>query len=271
MTHRLCSSIRQRRRRNRAVSPVDLPAPVYDDGMVVLYHADARDLAGRIRADLVIADPPYGETSLEWDRWLSDWPGLLDASSMWCFGSMRMFIERGDEFREAGWRLSQDLVWEKHNGSSFHADRFKRVHEAVTHWYRGAWADIHHETPTTPDARAMVVRRKQRPSHTGEIAYSTYVSHDGGPRLMRSVIYSRSCHGYALHPTQKPTAVIEPLIVYGCPPGGLVLDPFAGSGSSLLAARATGRRAVGIEVREEYVEAAISRLAQGTLDFAGTG
>src|SRR4051794_29843617 len=100
----------------------------------VIYHADCREILGDLAPTVAIADPPYGETSLEWDRWVDGWPDLVRGDSMWCFGSMRMFLERGAEF--AGWKLSQDLVWEKHNGSGFHADRFKRVHENVLHWYR---------------------------------------------------------------------------------------------------------------------------------------
>ncbi len=70
------------------------------------------------------------------------------------------------------------------------------------------------------------------------------------------------------HPTEKPTGILEPLIAYGCPIGGTVLDLFAGSGSTLDAARLIGRRAVGIEMREDYCEIAAKRLAQDTL-FGG--
>src|SRR3546814_7972972 len=58
---------------------------------------------------------------LAWDRWPDGWPALAAkvASSMWCFGSMRMFLDRAPEF--ADWKLSQDYVWEKHNGSGFAA------------------------------------------------------------------------------------------------------------------------------------------------------
>lgn len=241
-----------------------------DDTGLALYLGDCRDILPTLdlQADCIVTDPPYAETSLAWDRWPDGWPTLAAsvASSMWCFGSMRMFLDRAPEF--ASWKLSQDVVWEKHNGSGFHADRFKRVHETATHWYRGDWRNCHHEVPTTQDAVARAVRSKGRPAHMGERKRNTYVSTDGGPRLMRSVIQARSTHGHAIHPTQKPIGILDPLIRYACPEGGLVVDPFAGSGSTLDAARQSGRRAIGIEANEEYAERAARRLSALTLPAA---
>lgn len=241
----------------------------YEDDLVTLHHGKCEDILPTLgQFDAAIVDPPYGETSLGWDKWIPELPGLLaeHTRSMWCFGSMRMFLAHGGDF--ADWRLSQDVVWEKHNGSGFSADRFKRVHEIATHWYHGDWASIHHATPVTMDATRRQVRRKERPAHTGVIADSTYASEDGGPRLMRSVIYGRSMHGRALHPTEKPGVILEPLIEYAVPVGGSFVDPSAGSGSSLAIAKARGLRAVGIEVSEAYCEIAARRLAQESL-FGG--
>jgi site-specific DNA-methyltransferase (adenine-specific) len=246
--------------------------PYYSDDLVTLYHGDCREFGEWTDVDAVIADPPYGQTSLPWDQWPMGWPGALAAAvlstaPLWCFGSLRMFLDHARQFDL--WKLAQDIVWEKHNGSSFHADRFRRVHEQAAQWYRGDWDDVYREPQYTNDATARTVRRKERPAHMGEIADSTYTSHDGGPRLQRSVLYVRSEHGRATHPTQKPLGILEPLIRYSCPPGGLVLDPFSGSGSTLLAAKHCGRRAVGIEIDEQYCEGAAERLAQGVLTFGG--
>jgi len=242
-----------------------MSAPYYEDESVTLWHGDSLELAPSMTADCIVTDPPYGETSLEWDRWPDGWPFVLAGctNSMWVFGSMRMFLDRRNEF--GLWQLSQDVVWEKHNGSGFMADRFRRVHEHATHWYRGDWGSVYKDPQTTNDATARTVRRKGRPTHTGDIGTGTYTSLDGGPRLMTSVLYAPSMHGRAIHPTEKPTGILEPLIAYACPPGGLVLDPFAGSGSTLDAARSTGRRAIGIEAREDYCEAIANRLSQGVL------
>jgi site-specific DNA-methyltransferase (adenine-specific) len=244
--------------------------PYYSDSTVSLYLGDMRELLPELApvADACVADPPYGETSLAWDRWPDGWPSLVSSHtrSMWCFGSMRMFLDRRDEF--AGWKLSQDIVWEKHNGTGFAADRFKRVHEHALHFYRGPWGSVHHQAVREdyhgPDKHARA--RTARTPHTGEIGAYSYV--DDGKRLARSVIKHQSVRG-GIHPTEKPAAILSPLIEYAVPADGLVLDPFAGSGSTLLAARSLGRRAIGIEGDEKYCERAARRLAEPDLLFGG--
>jgi site-specific DNA-methyltransferase (adenine-specific) len=247
--------------------------PYYQSDTITIYRGDCLALLLQLGAgsvDVVITDPPYGDTALAWDtpvkRWLPLLEPVLKASgSLWCFGSLRMFLSQAAEF--AGWRLAQDVVWEKHNGSKFHADRFKRVHEHLVQFYPAStkWSAVYKAPVTTNDATRRSVRRKQRPPHLGRIDSGYYRSEDGGPRLMRSVLYARSCHGYAVHPTQMPVEVVLPLMEYSCPPGGLVLDPFMGSGTTLVAARQSGRRAIGIEVEEQYCELAVKRLTERAL------
>lgn len=242
---------------------------VYEDEWVTLHHANYRDHLEGLRADAVITDPPYGETSLAWDVWPTGW--LADAAeisdALWCFGSFKMFMENSAEFY-ASWKLSQDLVWEKHNGSSLANDRFRRVHELPTFWYRGRWADIRHVVPTTDDATARTVRRKAKPAqHQGERGASVFTSVDGGPRLMRSVLYVRSEHGRAIHPTQKPVGIVAPLIEYSVPPGGMVVDLFGGSATTAVVARQMGRRCIVFEGRKDYALRAAKRLAQQTFVF----
>jgi site-specific DNA-methyltransferase (adenine-specific) len=247
--------------------------PYYADDTVTLFHGDMREVIPvlGLQADLVVADPPYGCTPLPWDRWPDGWPGVLAATgfrSLWCFGSMRMFLDRRDEF--AAWQLSQDIVWEKANGTSFASDRFKRVHEVATHWYRGAWRDVCHQTPRVPAGAGADIHHRRlsphekRARHLGATAGFTYV--DDGTRLTRSILRHQSVRGG--HPTEKPIALLDSLIRYACPPGGTVLDPFAGSGSTAEAARFSGRRAVLIEADERYCEAIAQRMSQAPLPLA---
>lgn len=203
----------------------------------MIHVGDCRDVLPTLPAaiaDCCITDPPYGDTSLEWDSICLGWiehvaRALKPTASIWVFGSMRFLVPVFAEMAALGFRYSQDIVWEKQNGTGFHNDRFRRVHEHAVMFYRGAWADVYHDPQYTNDARAKVVRRKARPAHTGNIDAGHYVSEDGGPRLMRSVMEVRNEHGRAIHPTQKPLELLLPLIRYSCPPGGTVLDPFAGS------------------------------------------
>jgi site-specific DNA-methyltransferase (adenine-specific) len=187
---------------------------------------------------------------------------------MWCFGSLRFFSCGPGRDLFTRWKLSHDVIWEKHNGAGFQADRFRRVHEIVGHFYPSdvPWEAIYKSVQTTPDAARRTVRRKKtRPSTFGARGESAYASVDGGPRLARSVQRHHSMHGEALHPTEKPMPLLEKLIAYATPGLATVLDPFMGSGSTLDAARTVGCKAIGIEIEEKYCEIAAKRLAQGVL------
>lgn len=131
--------------------------------------------------DLVLTDPPYGETSLAWDKWPIGWlKGLRRVmaphASLWMFGSQQMFLKHGSEIAAAGFRYAQDVIWEKHNGSGNHADRFRRVHEHAVQFYPAdrKWATIFKKPLFTDDAVARVVRRKKKGRHIGEISASTH-------------------------------------------------------------------------------------------------
>lgn len=248
---------------------MSLQTPYYDEAGITIYHGNCLEIIPMLEpVDLVLTDPPYGETSLEWDFYCAQWTdkdyiALKPSGSLWVFGSFRSFLLHAYSWRH--WKFSQDVVWEKQNGSGFHADRFKRIHEHVCQFYRGEWDSVYKKPVMTMDATAKQTRRKSRPTHTGYIDNTPFVSFDGGPRLMKSIFSANNCHGYADHPTQKPVAVLIPLLNYSCPPNGIVLDPFMGSGSTLRAAKDLGLRCIGIEAVEKYCEIAVRRLAQEVL------
>jgi site-specific DNA-methyltransferase (adenine-specific) len=240
--------------------------PFYENAGIVIYHGDCREVLPQLAldVDVTVCDPPTGETSLEWDRWPVGWVGCVPCDSLWSFGTLRMFRAHFAEFAE--WKLAQDVVWEKHNGTGMMADRFRRVHEQVAHFYRGKWSQVFHEAQKTFDATARTIRRKQKPSHWSKIKSGYFVAIDGGPRLMRSVLRIRSEHGRAENETQKPLELLRHLLAYSCPAAGLVLDPMCGAGSTLVAAKSLAMRAIGIETRESQCEIAARRCSQ-VLEF----
>lgn len=245
--------------------------PYYQDDLVTLYHGDSLDYFADKEnwGDAIITDPPYGETALSWDSWPANWPTRLAkvAPAMWCFGSFRMFMERRDDFRS--WKFSHEIVWRKNVGSGFTTDKFRRVHELATFWYQGEWRSIRHEVPRVPamDGFKGSVHRGKAGAHTGRINDITWT--DDGTRLTTTVIDVNNTKGYAVHPTQKPVGIVSPLIEYSVHPRGTVVDPFAGSGTTLLAAKLLGRKSVGVEADEGYCEAAALRLSQGSFDLEG--
>lgn len=237
---------------------------------VTLYQGDCREILPTFPSasvDCCIADPNYVETSLPWDKRCDGWiPALArvlkPASSIWVFGSLRSLVPVFAEMAEHGFTYSQEIVWEKQNGSCFHADRFRRVHELVVLFYRGQWRDVYHDPQyDVGSARRRVIRRKMRPTHHGLRNNIPYVSEDGGDRLMRSVLQIRNEHGRAIHPTQKPVELVLPLLRYSCPPGGTALDCFAGSGTTGVAARIEHRDAILIEKDPTHAAVLRQRLA----------
>src|ERR1044072_6756507 len=156
--------------------------------------------------DACVTAPPYGETSLRWDRWVDGWPTLLAerTSRMWCFGTLGMFMDHAAEF--AGWRRPRSIVWEKHNGSNFAKDFFNVVHELGGYFYRGPWGGAHEGGPRAPRAgpdkrggggpgggrrrrrgggQNRRVRPRRAPPHPGGLG--AVGAMEAGPRLLRSV------------------------------------------------------------------------------------
>lgn len=234
--------------------------PYFDESGVTLYHGDCLDVLPALKAGSVAAlvtDPPYGMLdgrgkrikrgteqvafySGEWDRNL---PLSWAAPALAVLAPSRWFVAFTDglgtaalweAFEAHGGRGKQLFYWVKNNCAPTPRPNFvSSVEVAVCGtkgagkvWFGGASARNYYESPfTTADERA---------------------TREG-------------------HPTQKPVGLMATLIRATTAEAETVLDPFAGSGTTLVAARRLGRRAVGIEREERYCEMAAKRLAQREL------
>lgn len=220
--------------------------PYYADELVALYHGKCEEITEWLSADVLVTDPPYG---IGWSSpagWTNAYgggsskaqPGIANDSdigvrdeALAAWGG-RLAVIFGDLNRPRPQRTVQTLIYEKSDDAGIrgaHAG-FRRDVEAI--FLVGPW-------PVGVGGRSSVLRSN------GRVA---------GPRGMAIR------HG---HPHAKPVDVMETLIT-ACPPG-VIADPFAGSGSTLVAARNLGRSAVGVEIEERYCERAARRLSQMTL------
>jgi len=131
-----------------------------------------------------------------------------------------------------------------------HADRFLQA-------YRSAGFRIvgHLAFPKRYSSSSKFLRYQH------ECAYLLAKGYPALPKATIGDVIDWTYSGNKLHPTQKPLSVLLPLVETFSAPGGLVLDPFAGSGSTLLAARTLGRRYLGVELDAGYHAAAIGRLS----------
>lgn len=254
-----------------------MPEPYYADEHVQLYLGDCRAVlpALDVAPAGCVTDPPYGETCASWDRWPDGWIAavadvLPAAASLWCFGSARMFLQHGHEFTGSGWKFAQEALWVKRNGSGpTSRDRLVKIHEWAYHWYRGRWSELNHEwerEQAAPD-KGVVRKSATAAAHQRPGRQNTWT--DDGTRQARSVTYLIECPSVRYqqrHQDEKPLAAVIPLVRECTPPGGLVLDCFAGSGTTGVAGRLTGRRALLVEADEPTAEKAAARLATRSLD-----
>jgi len=172
-----------------------------------------------------------------------------------------------------GWYLRQDIIWSKPNPMPESVtDRCTKAHEYVfllsksgRYWYD---ADAVKEEATYPDdkRRPLVSKgawqmdgRVQR-ENGGGVAYD----HDTDRRNRRSVWHIATQPFPGAHFAVMPQKLVEPCVLAGCPEGGLVLDPFTGSGTVGIVACRLGRRFVGCELNPEYVAMAEKRLFDET-------
>jgi hypothetical protein len=172
-----------------------------------------------------------------------------------------------------GWYLRQDIIWHKPNPMPESVtDRCTKAHEYLfllskseRYFYDAEAVKEDAATDralTTWDARkAIEPMRRGDPAQSGHITTTgTLASRPG--RNRRSVWKIATSPFREAHFATFPPALIEPAILAGCPPNGVVLDPFGGAGTTALVATRLGRRSITMELNPDYVEMAERRLAR---------
>ena len=255
---------------------------VSEDGDSCLYHGDCLQDMRSLRSgsvDCVWTDPPYflsndGMTCVggrmvkvnkgEWDRsrgleqdhefnrtWLSECHRVLKPSGViWVTGTHHVYLSVGIAMREIGYRILNDIVWQKTNPPPNLGRRcFTHSTELVL------WA----------------TKAKKGSPHRYTFHYDLMREENGG-KQMKNVwtitAAGRAEKKHGKHPTQKPLALIERCLRASTNLGDVILDPFSGSGSTGVAALGMGRKFIGYELQEEFVELARRRLAKYASDEA---
>jgi len=242
-----------------------------DDEAFVLYQGDAREVVPQLDAagsvTLIFADPPYflsnggitchaGRMVVvdkgNWDRlgsisqmhefnraWLRACRvALAPDGTIWISGTRHVIYSAGFAMQEIGFKLLNDITWEKPNPPPNLSCRyFTHATETLL------WAARDRKSKHKFNYQAM------RAAADGRQMKSVW----------RLVAPPRSEKVLGTHPTQKPLALLERVITASSDPGDLVLDPFAGSGTTGVAAARLGRRFIGIDIDARYLELAVKR------------
>ena len=219
-------------------------------------------------ADAVITDPPYGTTQLEWDTvsdWKALWPALnrvaKEAAVMIVFSAQPFAADLIQSNRET-WRY--EIIWQKTKGTRF-LDANRRPlagHENIQVFTRRM-----HDSTYNPHRRTgrPYTRKSGAVGEHYGAGSSTVTNNSGGGRHPLTVVAFSNGNNGNVHPSQKPLDLMRWLVRSYTNEGDLVLDPFAGSGSTGAAALKEGRRFIGIEKSAEYVTTA-RRRCQNILD-----
>ncbi len=212
--------------------------PYYQDDQVTLYHGDCLTIPAWLDADVLVTDPPYGmafQSGQRAERFAKiagddDVTVRDDALALWGYEKPAAVFGTWRVERPKATR--QVLVWDKRGagpGMGDLATAFGSSHEEV--YLIGRW--------------------EKRNARRGSV-----ITTDSSPAALTTKIG---------HPTPKPVGLMEILIAAA--PEGVIADPFAGGGSTLVAARNLGRKAIGVELEERYCEIIAKRLDQMCLDF----
>ena len=220
---------------------VRAPRAYYQDAAVTLYHGDAYELLPTLeKPNLLLTDPPYELTATGGGigakrQYLADIAGkidagfdmtLLDAFENWCVFCGKQQLQK--LLAAAGARRWALVTWNKPNPTPLTNANYLPDTEYIVHAFQ-----------------------------TGRL-FGEYRDKS------RFIVHPVEQNDLG-HPTVKPLAVVSKMLRLGSQEGETICDPFAGSGTTLVAAKLLNRRAIGIEINERYCEIAARRLSQGVL------
>jgi modification methylase len=226
--------------------------------------------------DCVFADPPYNlqlkgelrrpDDSLvdgvdeDWDRftdfaaydaftreWLTECRRLLRKDgTLWVIGAYHNIFRIGAILQDLGFWILNDVIWRKANPMpNFRGRRFTNAHETMI------WA-----------ARGRDSRHRFNYQAMKALNDDIQMRSDWFIPLCTGAERMRNQHGLKLHPTQKPEALLHRVLLASTSPEDIVLDPFAGTGTTAAVAKRLHRHFIGIERHPAYAEAAIGRVRQ---------
>lgn len=232
-----------------------MKAPYYERDGVRLYLGDCRDALADVcepgSVDLLLTDPPYGMA-------VTTRAGAANIAGDGVRAGVRIVRGMLSEMRTL-------LTPDAHAHIFCHSTSYPDFTDAIAAhlpiksaliWWKNQGGTGDCELEFARDYEMIVFAACGRRPLTGRRDGSVLTG------------YAPPHHASRIHPTQKPVALLRYLIGKSCPIGGLVVDPFAGSGSTLQAALESGRRAVGIEIDERHCEAAAIALS-GVLLITG--
>jgi DNA modification methylase len=219
----------------------------YEDELVTLYHGDALEVQAWQDADVLVTDPPYG---IAW-KGVANYAkgnGERKTANKWSDGIANDETANIRDEVLRRWGTKPAIVF----GSWKVPRPTGTVHRLI--WHKRGMAPGPAKAPfMTQDEEIYVLG-------SGFVATS--------PPLRSVISTDEARHmevGKIGHPTPKPVGLME-ILVARCP-DGIIADPFAGSGATLIAARNLGRQVIGVELDEGYCEIIAKRLSQQAFDF----
>lgn len=249
---------------SNTLNKTDAAVPYYQDDLVTLYHGNCLDVLPVLTGDAIITDPPYGTTQNKWDSVVPFedlWP-LYDAS---CSGPVVQFSQG---LFTAATMLSNPknfkykLTWVKSKATNFLNAKKQplRKHEDICVFYKKQ--PTYNPQMTQGEAYDKGVRKDALTGSYGD--FSPVRVKSSGDRYPVDVLYHATAEseGKTTHPTQKPVGLLQTLIRTYTNVGDTVIDPFAGTGSTLIAARREGRKVIGVELDQDYCDSIVQRLKQ---------